>query len=259
MRSGWVGAAERAPGRVVGLLRLQDGKVRQGAVGQVRLTEHDGRPAVEKRFAAHDRLETEVAALRYLAGQELPVPELLSVGTESVVMTLMPGERLDSSDADLRLTRLHASARWLRQLHARPGPSDLPPAPDDVLIIDRYREAGGPVLPLIIPPAVDPVLCHGDWTDGNVLAEGSEITAILDWEAAHVGDPIRELSRAAWGASLKDARSVDALVEGYDADPASVRAWFPIHAAELWLWFAEAGPPEYLEQLTETLRRWPGA
>ena len=52
-------------------------------------------------------------------------------------------------------------------------------------------------------------------------------------------------------------RSSEALVEGYDADPARVSAWFPIHAAELWLWFAEAGPPEYLHQLTEKLTRWP--
>ncbi|SDS35514.1 hypothetical protein SAMN04488543_1568 [Friedmanniella luteola] len=55
--------------------------------------------------------------------------------------------------------------------------------------------------------------------------------------------------------SLKDARSIGALVEGYDADPAEVRAWFPLHAAELW--FAEAGPPEYLHQLTERLTRGP--
>jgi aminoglycoside phosphotransferase (APT) family kinase protein len=81
----------------------------------------------------------------------------------------------------------------------------------------------------------------------------SSITAIGDWEAAHLGDPLRELSRAAWGASRKDPRSFDALVTGYGADPAAVRAWLPIHAAELWLWFSEAGPPEYLQQLTEDL------
>ena len=48
---------------------------------------------------------------------------------------------------------------------------------------------------------------------------------------------------------------------GYGADPAAVRAWFPVHAAELWLWFADAGPPAYLTQLTADLeagRRRPG-
>jgi len=55
----------------------------------------------------------------------------------------------------------------------------------------------------------------------------------------------------------KDTRSLDALASGYGAVPAAVRAWLPIHAAELWLWFAEAGPAEYFEQLTEELVSWP--
>lgn len=231
--------------------------MRQGAVGQVRLVEHDGRTVVQKRFADPSRRDVEVLALRALAEQDLPVPELLAVGPDSVVMTVMPGARLDSGNADLRIERLRASAPVLRRLHARRPPAGLPPAPDDALVVERYRAADGPPLPLVIPPTGPPVFCHGDWTDGNLLATGTEITAVLDWEAAHAGDPLRELSRAAWGGSLKDARSVAALVEGYGADLAAVEAWFPIHAAELWLWFAEAGPPEYLHQLTEKLARWP--
>ena len=231
--------------------------MRQGAVGQVRVTQHRGRSVVEKRFTDRSRHEVEVLALRALARQDLPVPELVEVGTESILMTLMPGERLDSGSADLRLSRLRASALWLRRLHARRPPHGLPPAPDDAMIIRRYRDVGGPPLTLVVPPAGPPTFCHGDWTDGNLLAVGSDITAIVDWESAHLGDPIRELSRAAWGASLKDVRSSDALVLGYEADPAHVRAWFPIHAAELWLWFREAGPAEYLEQLTQKLQRWP--
>jgi aminoglycoside phosphotransferase (APT) family kinase protein len=100
------------------------------------------------------------------------------------------------------------------------------------------------------------VFYHGDWTAGNLLAVGADITAVIDWEAAHVGDPLRELSRAAWGSSLDDERSVTALVDGYGADAAAVRAWFPIHAAALWLWFTQAGPPEYLERLTTKLQHW---
>jgi aminoglycoside phosphotransferase (APT) family kinase protein len=32
------------------------------------------------------------------------------------------------------------------------------------------------------------VLCHGDFRTGNYLAEGAELTAILDWEFCHWGD-----------------------------------------------------------------------
>ncbi|GAB3738855.1 hypothetical protein [Microlunatus parietis] len=47
------------------------------------------------------------------------------------------------------------------------------------------------------------------------------------------------------------------IIDGYGADRASVLAWSTIHAAELWLWFAEAGPPEYLDQLTDDLTNRP--
>lgn len=231
--------------------------MRQGAVGQVRLVERDGRRLVEKRFADPARRAAEVRALRAVAGQGLPVPELVEVAADSVLMTLMPGERLDAASAELRLERLRASAALLRRLHEFDTPSGLPPAPDDAAIVRRYRAAGGPPLRLVVPAPSRPAFCHGDWTDGNLLATSTTITAVIDWEAAHVGDPLRELSRAAWGAARKDPRSVDALVSGYGADPALVRSWFAIHAAELWLWFAEAGPPAYLEELTADLLRDP--
>ena len=229
----------------------------QGAVGQVRRVEWKGQSAVEKRFADAARHDVEVLALRALAEQGLPVPKLLLVRADSILMTLMPGDRVDSDSSERRVQRLRVSGSWLRRLHSLPAPPRLPPAPNDAGIIARYRDAGGPPLPLAVPPAHPAVFCHGDWTAGNLLAIGSDITAVLDWEAAHLGDPLRELARAAWGSSLDDERSADALIEGYGADPAAVRAWFPIHAAELWLWFTEAGPPEYLERLTTKLKEWP--
>lgn len=230
---------------------------RQGAVGHVRVVERDGRTLVEKRMPDARRHDTEILALCALTDTDLPVPELVDHTPGSILMTLMPGERLDHGSADERIGLLAASAPLLRRLHALPVPAGLPDAPDDRAIIRRYREAGGPPLPLAIPPSAGAVFCHGDWTDGNLLAAGGEITAVIDWEAAHRGDPLRELSRAAWGASLKDERSFDALVDAYGADRDLAQAWVPIHAAELWLWFAEAGPPEYLTDLTARLRRWP--
>jgi Ser/Thr protein kinase RdoA (MazF antagonist) len=171
-------------------------------------------------------------------------------------MTLLPGERLDGVDRDTRLEGMRASAFLLRQLHEVPAPSGLPCSPDDVLTMRRYRDAGGPPLPMDVPRAERAAFCHGDWTDGNLLALDGRITGIVDWEAAHVGDPLREVSRAAWAASRKDARAFDAIIDAYGADRAGVQAWIPIHAATLWLWFAEAGPPAYLEQLTTELTRW---
>ncbi len=37
------------------------------------------------------------------------------------------------------------------------------------------------------------VLVHGDYKPGNALLEGEDITAMLDWELAHLGDPLEDL------------------------------------------------------------------
>ncbi|MFE7843967.1 phosphotransferase family protein [Microbacterium sp. NPDC057407] len=231
--------------------------MRQGAVGHVRVIDHRGQAPVEKRMTDPARHDTEVAALTALAGSGLPAPTLLEVAPGSIVMTRLPGDRLDAVGPDERLDGLRESMRVLRRLHALPVPDGLPPAADDRLIVERYIEAGGPPLPLVVPGSEGRAFCHGDWTDGNLLAIDGEVTGVVDWEAAHAGDPIRELARAAWGASRKDARSFDAMVEAYGADRDAVAAWTAVHAAELWLWFAAEGPPEYLDQLTAELVRWP--
>jgi aminoglycoside phosphotransferase (APT) family kinase protein len=41
--------------------------------------------------------------------------------------------------------------------------------------------------------AARPVLVHGDYRTGNYLADETGVTAILDWEGAHLGDPVEDL------------------------------------------------------------------
>ena len=43
------------------------------------------------------------------------------------------------------------------------------------------------------PKAAAIVLVHGDFKPGNALIEGDQITAKLDWETAHLGDPLEDL------------------------------------------------------------------
>jgi aminoglycoside phosphotransferase (APT) family kinase protein len=43
------------------------------------------------------------------------------------------------------------------------------------------------------PEARDTVLCHGDVGPGNFLHDGARVTALLDWEFAHLGDPMDDL------------------------------------------------------------------
>jgi aminoglycoside phosphotransferase (APT) family kinase protein len=43
------------------------------------------------------------------------------------------------------------------------------------------------------PPAARTALVHADFKPGNILLDGTHVTALLDWELAHLGDPVEDL------------------------------------------------------------------
>jgi aminoglycoside phosphotransferase (APT) family kinase protein len=91
---------------------------------------------------------------------------------------------------------------------------------------DRVRRAVREAEPVL---ATAPgALCHGDLATPNVLADGRDVTALLDWEDAVVGDPLFDL--AGWGTFVAHQAHRAALLAGYrtraalPAD-AEVRYW----------------------------------
>jgi aminoglycoside phosphotransferase (APT) family kinase protein len=61
-------------------------------------------------------------------------------------------------------------------------------------------------------------LVHGDYRLGNFLFEGERITALLDWEMAHLGDPVEDIAwayRALWTPEMH--LPIDAFVARYEA------------------------------------------
>lgn len=66
----------------------------------------------------------------------------------------------------------------------------------------RYQDLGTPQ-PMIdytarwlldnLPPAVTPRLVHNDFRNGNIMVDHTGVVAVLDWETAHIGDPMRDL------------------------------------------------------------------
>jgi aminoglycoside phosphotransferase (APT) family kinase protein len=112
----------------------------------------------------------------------------------------------------------------------------------------RFLGHGGdrPILALALrwleqnlPAPVPPQLVHGDFRLGNLLVEGSRLTGVLDWELAHLGDPLEDLAfgcMTVWRFSRPDRpgyglAALAALTDAYAAaggvafDPERFRFW----------------------------------
>ncbi len=169
---------------------------------------------MEDRPYGHD---VEAAIIRAAHSKGVTAPEVLvelepddGIGS-GFVMRALPGtpnpkEILAMEDPG---TLLSEAARDLARIHS------LKPAalPDGVPVMDyraaiadlkaQFMEAGGdrPIIALGLkwmedncPDPVEPVLNHGDYRLGNLLAEDSRLTGVLDWELAHFGDPHEDLA-----------------------------------------------------------------
>ena len=87
------------------------------------------------------------------------------------------------------------------------------------------------------PPA--PTLVHGDFRNGNFVVGPDGLRAVLDWELAHLGDPVEDLGWLcvkSWRFGVTDRPAggfgtVEDLLRGYlaaggrDVDPDELRFW----------------------------------
>ncbi len=165
--------------------------------------------------------------MRALAGRDgVLVPEVLfeDAGTPPEIspflaMNLVPGECLepilqdnpDPRRAPLFEARAVDAARVLASMH-RLDPAAIGLADEPVVTvtaeIDRWVRAYETSPPHLqfnypdvaaslyasVPPAVRPVVNHGDYRLGNTLCEGDRLTSVIDWEIWSVGDPRVDLT-----------------------------------------------------------------
>jgi aminoglycoside phosphotransferase (APT) family kinase protein len=126
-------------------------------------------------------------------------------------MTLAPGASDEPLDAESELAgrqadrRLRAAAKMLAALHAvdprRAGLRDEPVISlEDELrrwvtlfeSVDDDLKPGAAAcaqrLGASIPKPAAPVICHGDFRLGNLLCQGGDVHAIIDWEIWSLGD-----------------------------------------------------------------------
>jgi Ser/Thr protein kinase RdoA (MazF antagonist) len=84
------------------------------------------------------------------------------------------------------------------------------------------------------PHALDSVVVHGDYGPNNMLFDPVTfaVTAVLDWEWGHVGDPVEDLAWCEWIIRMRHPETVGALEElfaGYGDRP----SWVDRRAAAL--------------------------
>lgn len=152
-------------------------------------------------------------------------------------------------------------ARELAKIHTIPL-SNLPALPvtssRSLLseLKERFLSFGGdrPVMALAIcwleehcPVAVDPVLLHGDFRMGNIMADAAGLAGVLDWELAHLGDRHQDLAfgcinswrfgyidRPAFGLGpLEEFWAEYELASGVAVEPDRFR-WWLIYATLWW-------------------------
>ena len=108
---------------------------------------------------------------------------------------------------------------WRRELDYWVGVFDadeLEPQPIMRAVV-RWLRANPP------PPAQKISVVHGDYRTGNFLADtDGKIHAILDWEMAHLGDPLEDL---AWGLNPVWTNGTPALAGGLLPRAAAVGLW----------------------------------
>ncbi|HEX3390456.1 MAG TPA: aminoglycoside phosphotransferase family protein [Streptosporangiaceae bacterium] len=158
------------------------------------------------------RSRRERAVLRALRGR-VPVPQVLDSGDGWVTMRFVGGiQGQDLLDLGRAPGVLRACGAMLRRIHQ--------------LDVAGIRDsAWGPVVD-------GQVLVHGDYGPNNVLLDPAslEITAVLDWEWAHAGNPVEDLAWCEWIVRMHHPGQVSVLGEFFGAYGGTVPSWEARHA-----------------------------
>lgn len=161
-----------------------------------------------KRYLGPDaglRAATEARALR-AAHPTVPVPKVVNVTEDSVSYEFVPGRiGAEALDADRAARVLAACGRVLAAVHAVPVTS-------------------------IQAEAAPGVFTHGDFGPHNLVFDTATdtVAAVLDWEWAHIGQPVEDLAWCEWIVRTHHPDCADALPHlfhgyGIDAPPWSRR------------------------------------
>ena len=170
--------------------------------------------------------EVEYRLLKAAADEGVPVPAVHLMGDDSLGVPFFLMERVEGETIPRRLLRddEYAEARSvmtgqlgaiLARIHGVPiekhGLDVLPSPPSGVCLAEaevaRFEQTYRAVTPEPhpafelafrwlrghLPHAEGQTLVHGDYRIGNVIFGPEGVRAVLDWELAHIGDPMEDL------------------------------------------------------------------
>jgi aminoglycoside phosphotransferase (APT) family kinase protein len=169
------------------------------------------------RGSARASVDTEAAILRAAAAARVPVPRVLEgfgaggpLGMPALLLEAVPGESLaprllrDGRYARARDGLAAQCGQILARLHSIPADAVAGLQPQDPIlrchdVLDSLPERH-PAFELVLrklaltrPVARAQTIVHGDFRLGNLLIDETGITAVLDWEIVHLGDPLEDL------------------------------------------------------------------
>ncbi|WP_366932987.1 phosphotransferase [Erythrobacter sp.] len=207
--------------------------------------------------------ESEAAIIRAAHGAGVTAPEVIvelepgdGIGSGFVMRALSgtpdPRAILQMGDPDRLLREVARDLAGIHGLQRAALPSDVPEmdyAEAVEELAEQFAEAGGdrPIIALglkwlrdNLPARVEPVLNHGDYRLGNLLAEDSHLTGVLDWELAHFGDRHEDLAfgcMAVWRFARVDrpALGLGSLQDYVDAYEAESGATVDARRFRFWL------------------------
>ncbi len=167
--------------------------------------------------APRSGVHLEGALLTAAARHRVPVPEVVAasddpalLGSPFVIMAYVEGETIprrilrDEQLAGARAALTGQCARAVAAIHRIP-PEEVPGLPegDPLEAVGTLLWRGAqphPAFELALrwlaehrPAPSGRVVVHGDFRNGNLIVGPDGLRAVLDWELAHVGDPLEDL------------------------------------------------------------------
>ena len=169
--------------------------------------------------------ETEYRVLEAAAAGGVPGPRMHLMGDESLGVPFFLMDRVEGETIARRILRDNAYTEARSLMTSQLGriaaaihriPIDTPglerlPRPESGLSsaeteIMRFEQTYRAIAPephpafelafrwlkLNLPPPAEPTLVHGDYRMGNLIVGPEGVRSVLDWELAHIGDPLED-------------------------------------------------------------------